>query len=292
MPPNDVERCGHKKTVTCFALNAEKGMVASGSYDRKTNLWDMASGKPLHAKGLAGSGRAVRSVAFSPDGGLIASGCGDGVIVIRDTSNGNLIHKGLKGHGSAVWCLCFSPDGSLLASGSEDKTVMIWDCIGGRATTGPLKGHKNWVISICFSANGNFIASGSYDRTVRMWTATGACIGEPLRAAYIVRGVKFARQDTRLHATVEASEDHRWLLDSEAKAEEFPESEWECTNTGKGDDQLVVKKESLEILDHHGKNVLAHFDCRASCETVHDNERQRLWVGLCDGIVAVVELSE
>jgi WD40 repeat protein len=68
----------------------------------------------------------VTSVAFSPDGRLIASGSKDKTIKLWDVKTGEEIRT-LKGHSSWVNSVTFSPDGRLIASGSEDKTIKLWD---------------------------------------------------------------------------------------------------------------------------------------------------------------------
>ncbi len=67
----------------------------------------------------------LRSMAFSPDGKLLATGW-KGEIHILDTETGKRTEK-LKGHTDAVTFLDYSPDGKILASTSYDGTVKLWD---------------------------------------------------------------------------------------------------------------------------------------------------------------------
>jgi serine/threonine-protein kinase len=66
---------------------------------------------------LRGHTAAVSSVAFSPDGSLLASASHDCTIQIRDAANGTLLRT-ICGHDHAVYALAFSPDGCQLASAS------------------------------------------------------------------------------------------------------------------------------------------------------------------------------
>src|SRR5438552_12430957 len=64
---------------------------------------------------LKGHDGAVRCVAYSPDGRMLASGSDDSTIKLWDVATG----KGratLKGHDDAVQSMAFSPDGRTLAS--------------------------------------------------------------------------------------------------------------------------------------------------------------------------------
>ena len=69
----------------------------------------------------------VNSVAFSPDGTLLASGSDDRTIRVRNLKQPNDRPIELKGHQDFVFSVAFSPDGTRLASGSQDDTVRVWD---------------------------------------------------------------------------------------------------------------------------------------------------------------------
>ncbi|MEP3334028.1 hypothetical protein [Sedimentitalea sp.] len=66
----------------------------------------------------------VRSVAFSPDATLLATGSDDGTARLWNLSTGAEVAR-LEGHGDGVRSVAFSTDGTLLATGSADGTAWL-----------------------------------------------------------------------------------------------------------------------------------------------------------------------
>jgi glucose repression regulatory protein TUP1 len=64
----------------------------------------------------------IRSVAFSHDGVLLATGAEDSVIRIWDIASNEIVAR-LKGHEQDIYSLDWSADRKFIVSGSGDKTV-------------------------------------------------------------------------------------------------------------------------------------------------------------------------
>jgi WD40 repeat protein len=153
----------------------------------------------------------VQTIAFSPDGKLLASGSYDTTIIlwnVSDPQNPSLIGKplgGRAGHSSFVNSLAFSPDGSTLVSAGDDRTIRLWDVSGPEyaAQKGkPLTGDR-WlaVNSIAFSPDGKKFASSSNDNTVLLWDWVSGSLENPkalLGHTGYVTSVAFNEDGTRL----------------------------------------------------------------------------------------------
>jgi WD40 repeat protein len=96
-------------------------------------FWNLKTGKQIMS--LKGHAEAVSSIAFSPDGTLLASGSMDGAIRLWEVAGGKERRK-LEGHGvpglkgieeAGVFSVAFSPGGRFLVSGSQDGTALVWD---------------------------------------------------------------------------------------------------------------------------------------------------------------------
>jgi WD40 repeat protein len=99
-------------------------VCTENSDDHTIKLWDTSSGREVHI--LGGHSLTVLSVAFSPDGRMLASGSADHTIKLSDVESGREVRT-IREHYGNVESISFSQNGRWLASGSWDGTVKLWD---------------------------------------------------------------------------------------------------------------------------------------------------------------------
>jgi WD40 repeat protein len=115
----------------------------------------------------------ANSVAFSPDGALLATG--QAVLQLWRMSDGEREFVLQAGDG-VIQDVAFRPDGSLLATASGDHTVRLWDVEMGIPLT-VLRSHRTLLCSVAFSPDGSRVAAGSgnfsgepiADNVVHVW---------------------------------------------------------------------------------------------------------------------------
>lgn len=148
------------------------GILATGDAAGQIIFWRVDNGQQLLAcQGQTGK---VRTLAFNPQGNLLASGGQDGNLRLWDVATGKCrqVFPGQR----QINCLGFSDDNSLLASGSDDATIGVWQINTGICLHN-LAGHSQRIHALCFSSNNQILASSSDDQTVRIWNLNnGECL--------------------------------------------------------------------------------------------------------------------
>jgi WD40 repeat protein len=157
---------------------AEEGRsgVAGGVW-----LWDARSGRLL--RGWAGEGDRVLSLAFSPDGRLLAWGEDKGPVRLWDTATGRPRGEA-GGDGGRAGAVAFSPDGRSLAAGGGDggRAVRLWEVATLRERCSAA-GHAGPVSALAFAPDGRLLASGAEDSTGLVWDLAALAFGGTAPAA-------------------------------------------------------------------------------------------------------------
>jgi WD40 repeat protein len=133
--------------------------------DERVHLWDLKSGRELRRlqakERKPGTYQSPVSVAFSPDGKLLAAGDTEKAITVSDLSTGRELAT-LLGHENWVDQVVFLPGGKSLISGSWDKLTRLWDL----ATAKELRKFPGVFTGL--SADGGTLATRTTDG-VHLW---------------------------------------------------------------------------------------------------------------------------
>jgi WD40 repeat protein len=200
---------GPTAAIYSVTFSPDGRLLAAGSADGTVRVWNIAdpahavpAGKPLavptgkpHAvpgakpqgNSAQGNGPQVNSVAFSPDGGVLAAGTSGGSVVLWQVTGSAApvlySHMPLTGPRGPVSGVAFSPDGRTLAASSQDDKVWLWTLRAGTRAhgkhkavaasavpDGTLTGAGNRANTVAFSPDGRSVAAGTSDASVLVWS--------------------------------------------------------------------------------------------------------------------------
>ena len=111
--------------------------------------------------------RHIHSLAFSPDGKVLAVG-EENVHLYDMSGDGPKEITVFTTRMGGICSMMFSPDGKKLAFGGGDQSVRVWD-VAEKKELFQTKDHKACVRSVGFAPDGTMLASGSDDRTTILW---------------------------------------------------------------------------------------------------------------------------
>ncbi|MEU2711474.1 caspase family protein [Streptomyces sp. NPDC007205] len=172
---------GHSGAVAGAAFAPGGRTLATASQDGTVILWDTSSPqRPHKLSRLQGPSYGVFTVAFSPDGSVLAAGGSDraGLTVqMWDVSNpGRPRRLGEPLTGPAnVHTLAFTPDGHTLAAGAPDGKVWLWDTSDPGQTHRlgqPLTVGDTDVSALAFRPDGHLLVAGGLNGTAVLWDVT------------------------------------------------------------------------------------------------------------------------
>ena len=241
------------------AFSPDGRLLASGEYGPNVFLADAADRRPLAPLQRSSSGW-VLSVAFSPDGGRLASASEDGEVQVWEVATGDLAWTGAE-HPEPVRAIAWSPDGQLIASAGDDATVRLWDASDGDSLRA--LEHEAAVTDVAFSPAGDVLLTAS--RHVQLWDHQSGQLMETFRLKEAAPHVAFNPSGS-LFAAGRCAQ----------RAEDAP---FTCAEEG---EILLWETESRTFLGtlrgHEGVNVLVAFSPDGSrLLSVSDDATMRLW---------------
>ncbi|MCA1594848.1 MAG: WD40 repeat domain-containing protein [Chloroflexi bacterium] len=119
---------------------------------------------------LVGHSESIETVAFSPDGALLAvaggNQAGGGEIQLWDVAHRALV-KSIPATIDTVFGLSFSSDGKKIAIGAADDSVRVYSVPGGKQLI-KFDNHSDWVFGTAFMSDNKHLVSASRDQALKL----------------------------------------------------------------------------------------------------------------------------
>ncbi len=209
------EITGHRDTIYDAELSPDGRLLATCSYDRAINLWDVASGKLVGS--LTGHNGAVYDLAFSSDGSILASASADETVKIWKVKTGARLDT--LGQPEGEQCAVgFTPDSKSIVAGGGDRQLRLWTLLSReKAKINPLKfsrtAHNSSIVKLAISPDGKQLVTASEGRELVLWNvATLMPILRYEEQPDVVTGLAFAPDGKRFYVARIDGSWHRYEM--------------------------------------------------------------------------------
>ena len=217
----------------------------------------------------------VQSLAFSPDGTILASGGFRTVKLWRRPLPAKKLD--LAGMESVPRTLAVSVDGKLAAIGEESGKIKIFDLANGQVKT-RLDGHTAAVRSVVFSADGTRLVSGSTDKTFKVWNVADGKVLASVETPTPLNAVALVAEEKQI-ATAGEDNNLRLWEKIEAMPTEAPKPLKEIGGNGQPIVSLAVvgngaqlvsgsKDQQVKLWDVASGNMVKQLAAGAAVEAV------------------------
>ena len=109
----------------------------------------------------------VQSLAFNPEGTLLASGSYREVKLWRRPKNVHALQVS-NADTNGITAMAVNSEGKMLATAGTENIIKLWELPSGKQIK-TFAGHEKTVTALRFSTNGARLFSGSLDKTLRIW---------------------------------------------------------------------------------------------------------------------------
>jgi WD40 repeat protein len=175
-----------KGQIEALAFTADgKALAVGAQFNNSLGLYDVENGKEVQPFRANNSFGAVKGLAFSPSGKVLAS-CvqGPSVSLWGVASGKQLRHLDLPG--TIATHVAYSPDGKIVAVACQDNMIHLWDVENGNVLH-EADGFSGAIQQIRFLADGTTLVASDQQRSLRAMDArTGKALAK-------LRGTPFSQ---------------------------------------------------------------------------------------------------
>ncbi|KAH7905538.1 WD40-repeat-containing domain protein [Hygrophoropsis aurantiaca] len=281
-------------TRLCQLVQAESDLSSEGGISVRFGLedkWDACT-RTISVKDP------LTSVAFSPDGKLIASASEEIGVQLWNAATGTNVANVGPGPSDKTSCpVKFSLSGAYVGVGSKTGLVTIWDALTAQIVVSDRHHHSKSVTSLVFSADGELAASASKDGRIQLWAVKTGDPRHQLQHTEAVQSVAFSSDNKML---ISGSNDHTigvWDVVSGDMLRTLKGHSDAITCVAFSDDNQFIasgsEDRSVRIWDvSTGKCVRTHLKIdKEDVKVVRFTPNGKHVISICDDVVGFAKVS-
>lgn len=170
----DGKKTGEYKAKFSITGVAAHGAVAAvGGEDGSVQLCSISASDLSPKTDIKASRNQISTLAFSPDGSLLAAGDLRGRVLVFKVADGSLVTDRWTAHTARITSLAWNKDGTHVASGSLDTNIFVWSLANPGDWLEVNNAHREGVNGVAWVDGSSKIASAGADAAVKVWKVEG-----------------------------------------------------------------------------------------------------------------------
>ena len=258
----------------------------------KGKLLNTTTGEVAEFNGID---KKIYSIAFSPDGKLLAGGSDDGTTAIWDKSGTIEASLAVENDSSVIRSVSFSPDGNFVLVASDMGTVSLFNTKGTLIRTLPAKKHS--VSSTTFSPDGKKIFINYVTGAPELWTVDGKLLQTWPSAQGKIYSVAFSQDGSRLATGYKNGVIKMWdangFLMQEFREKNNAAAITSIVFSNDGTNLLAASQNGTAKLWHVNGYVIREFrgEMNSLLTAAFSPDEKKVYTGSLDGTVRLWDVS-
>lgn len=163
----------YKAKFSITGVAAHGAAAAVGGEDGSVQLCSISGSNLSPKTDIKASRNQISTLAFSPDGSLLAVGDLRGRVLVFKVADGSLVTDRWTAHTARITSLAWNKDGTHVASGSLDTNIFVWSLANPGDWLEVNNAHKEGVNGVAWVDGSSKIASAGADAAVKVWKVEG-----------------------------------------------------------------------------------------------------------------------